>query len=398
MWRRYGATPLHLFLKATPCFHFDITTLTAQISIILIFVVATLYAVVGVAAMFIARRTRALPPSDDETDLPTVSVLVAARNEERHLPDCLRALREQDYPAERIEFLIADDHSTDRTPSVIREAAREDERFRWVAVPDAPDGLPRGKPNALHAAYGRASGEVLLVTDADCAPPPGWARHMAAQFRDERLGVACGVTWVKAGGSALGRIQTLDWLLLLTVASAAASVGFPITAMGNNMAFRCEAYDAVGGYPALPFSVTEDFALFQAVHRAGWNVRLVLAETLRNATRPLRSLRAVVRQRRRWARGGLAAPWWVYGLYALVFGTHGLLVAGLVAAPLAALGGLAAKCGVDALLLGIGGARLGKRPPLRLLPAFEAYLFGYVLLMPAALAVFPRIRWKGRRF
>src|SRR5690606_41388275 len=111
-----------------------------------------------------------------------------------------------------------------------------------------------------------------------------------------------------------------------------------ITAMGNTMLFRREACDAVGGYPALPESVTEDFVLFRAIHRhTRWRVRLALDRELLNVTLPLPTLPAVVRQRRRWARGGLRADGWVYLVYGIVYAAHPAIVAALFAGPISGL-------------------------------------------------------------
>ena len=356
----------------------------------------SLYLVAGLSAAVAAYRREEAPPLED--NLPTASILVAARNEEEALPDCLEALAAQKYPPEALEILVADDRSTDDTASLIKEREQVDERFRYVRVPSSTDGELVGKPHALHQAFQEASGEILLVTDADCTPPPQWARHLASRFQQSQRGVVCGVTLVRYR-RLLDRIQSLDWMLLLTVAAAAARFGRPITAMGNNMAFRRQAYEAVGGYPGLDFSVTEDYALFRAVHETTpWTVHLLLDRNLRNFTAPLPSLGAIFRQRRRWARGGLRARLWIYLLYLAIFGTHLLLLGGLVVAPLWTLPLLVVKMVTDFVVLAAGSRCLDWRAPFRSFLLFEIYLFGYVLLMPFALLLMPQIRWKGRRF
>ncbi len=358
--------------------------------------VTTLYVVLALLATVAARADRAAPPLATDA-LPRVSVLVAARNEEDALPRCLRALQLQDYPADRIEFLIADDHSTDGTAALIDAFAGRDARFRRINVArEAEDGL-EGKARAVHAAYRHADANLLLLTDADCFPPPAWARNLASQFRDAATGMVCGVTLVEHR-TLLDRVQALDWLLLLTLAAAASGARLPLTAQGNNMAFRRDAYEAVGGYPALPASVTEDYALFRAIRGAGWQVRLVLDAPLGNFTLPLTSLREVFAQRKRWARGGLAAPPWAYLAYLLFYLTHLLLFGGLFGAPFVTLALLALKIFADGLMLRTGMQRMGARGLLGTLLHYELYLFGYVLLMPFSLLLSPRIRWKERRF
>ncbi|MGI9174447.1 MAG: glycosyltransferase [Rhodothermales bacterium] len=353
-----------------------------------------LYVTLAVGSAVVAARGEraSLRPLDPDAKL---SILVAARDEAEKLPRCLEALRQQRGLPAQTEFLIANDGSSDATPDVIDAFARGDARFRRLDVPEATGRL-RGKAHALHHAYRHASGDLFLITDADCAPPPDWAASLAAALAAPDVGVACGVALVEHR-TLFESVQALDWLLGLTVASAAARLGVPLTAMGNNMAFRRGAYEDVGGYPALPPSVTEDCALFQAVHRTSrWRVRLLLDERLRTWTSPLHSLGDVFRQRKRWASGGLQAAPRSVVLYALVFLVHARLLAGLIVVPTIALLLLFLKAFADLLVLGVAGRRMDVRLPLRAFPLFEIYLFGYVLLMPFALLFTPAIAWKGR--
>ena len=334
-------------------------------------------------------------PADALTAPPLASVLVAARDEAVRLPRCLAALAAQDYPAHQIEFIIADDQSSDATPDLIRAAARRDARFRYVAVP--PDKTRPGKANALQAAYQASSGDVLLITDADCAPPPHWARTMAAQFTRPNVGIVCGATRVEHH-TILERLQALDWLFLLSIA-AAATPEAPLSAMGNNMALRRATFETVGGYSALPHSVTEDFVLFQAVHaRTPWQALLHVDPGLANRTEPVASLGAMFAQRRRWARGGVRAPLRLHLVYGLALLTHGFLLAGLLFQPVLGLIGLAFKITADFILIEGSRRRLGERGLSQTFPLFQLYLFAYLLALPFALLLRPRIVWKARRF
>lgn len=330
-----------------------------------------------------------------DANKPVVSVLVAARNEAGHLPDCLHALQTQTLDPRAYEIIVIDDHSDDDTAGVAEAYG-----VRCIRLSDASGtgAMRAGKAAALHAGMMAARSDLIAVTDADCRPPSRWLSSMVRALDDDEVGMVCGVT-VVAGRSLLARIQAADWTLLLTIAAGFSALGLPITAMGNNMLFRREAYDAVGGYPALPESVTEDFVLFRAIHRhTRWRVRLALDRELLNVTLPLPTLPAVVRQRRRWARGGLRADGWVYLVYGIVYAAHLAIVAALFAAPIWGLPMLGLKLLVDGIVLHAGGRRLGQRHLRPTFLLFEIYLFAYVLLLPLLLALAPRVRWRGRRW
>jgi cellulose synthase/poly-beta-1,6-N-acetylglucosamine synthase-like glycosyltransferase len=347
------------------------------------------YAAAAAMVAWRAHAVRARTPRRNAT-LPLVSVLIAARNEACTLGDCLGALNRQSYPDDRFEIIVADDHSEDATPEVAETGGAH-----CVRLKETGEG---GKAAALHAAYGAACGDILLVTDADCRPPRDWIRHLAAQFDDPDAGLVCGVTTVRHDGL-LSRIQSLDWGLLLTIAAGLSALKAPLTAMGNNMGIRREAYEAVGGYPALPGSVTEDFTLFRAVRRTTpWTVRLILDRSLTNRTEPLPRLGAVFAQRRRWARGGLQAGFRAQLFYLFVWSVHASVLIGLLIAPGAALIGLAVKAAADAGVLRTAALHIEMGSAGKAFPIFEAYLFGYVLLLPFSLLLAPHISWRGRRY
>ena len=358
----------------------------------------------GYAAFMAAVAARLLRPRAraafaDPADLPTVTVVVAARDEEASIGACLDALAAQDYPADRLAVVVADDHSTDGTAAVVRPvAARSGGRVRYLRVPD-PEGPLRGKAQALHTAIEAAPADVVLITDADCAPAPTWARTMADGFADPSVGIVCGLSRIAPRpGRFFDRVQALDWRMLLGTVSAVAEAGVPATGMGNNMGVRRAAYDAVGGYPALPFSVTEDFTLVRAIaDETDWTVRFPLDARSVVWTRPADGPVATYVQRRRWARGGLEGDPWVVPLYAVLFAVHALLVAGLLAAPAAGLGALAAKTAADGAVLWATGRRVGAGLSLGPLLGFEAFLTAYLTTLPVALALRPEVDWKGRR-
>ena len=379
-------------------------------------VVAGYVAFVGWLAWRVGRPVPA-PPVVAEADLPSVVVVVAARDEEATIGRCLDALLAQDYPADRLEVVVADDHSADGTAAVVRRYARAaapvgaggvepDEpplggpprpAVRYLRVPD-PEGPLQGKAWALHTAIEATTADLVLVTDADCAPVPSWVRRTAARFGDPDAGVVCGLAQIRPRPARpFDRVQVLDWSLLIGAVSGLAEAGLPATGMGNNMGVRRAAYQAVGGYPALPVSVTEDFVLVRAVaERTPWRVRFVLDPEGMVWTLPIDGVAATYGQRRRWARGGLAGGGWIYPVYAALFVAHALPLAALVAAPLAGGAAVAAKALADGALLRAVLQRTGTRLRLGDLAGVEAFMTAYLVTLPLALVLRPRIAWKGR--
>ncbi|HEX8300002.1 MAG TPA: glycosyltransferase [Rubricoccaceae bacterium] len=392
--------------------------------------VATLggYTAFAAALAWRTSRTPVLAPPLPDDRLPTLAIVVAARDEEACIGRCLDALLAQDYPADRLEIVVADDGSTDRTGAIVQSrilrplalagsnaddaaphAGRPDSgrperddppggpRLRLVRVPEAVGRL-HGKAHALHTAIETTRAEIVLVTDADCAAPPLWARATAAPFADPAVGLVCGFARIDPRpGHAFDRVQALDWTLLIGAVSALAEAGVPATGMGNNMAVRRATYDAIGGYPALPFSVTEDFTLVRAVaERTQARVRFPVGAPTTVWTLPVDGFAAAYRQRRRWARGGLAGGLPVVAAYVGLWLVHVLPLVGLVLAPGVTLACVAAKTLADGLLLTAVLRRVGGRVRWADVLGLEAFLFAYLVTLPVALVLWPRIGWKGR--
>jgi len=130
--------------------------------------VVTLLFVLGAAIEFAVgnrslSRLQNLPPFT-VTDAPKISVIVAARNEARKIEPGLQSILAQDYP--NLEFIVVDDRSADETGSILDRMADGDARLHVVHVTDLPKGW-LGKTHAMHLGAERATGELLLFTDAD---------------------------------------------------------------------------------------------------------------------------------------------------------------------------------------------------------------------------------------
>lgn len=331
---------------------------------------------------------------------PLVSILIAARNEEAHILDCLRAISRLDFPQQQFDVLIGDDASTDRTSSLVAGFIADKPDFRLFSIQEGVAGL-RGKANVLAQLARHARGRYLFFTDADTRVPVSWLTEMSRQFAGN-VGVVTGVT-LPDGPGLFTRLQTIDWLYNLTLAHLLSSAGIPVTAMGNNMAVRRDAYDAVGGYEALPFSVTEDYALFRAVVGRGFGFRNLLNENVLARTRPAATSYQFLHQRKRWMRGATtrgasALPVWIIGLlYAQYLLGPLLLLLGTFAPGLAVglyLVHLLVQTSV--LAFGLGRLRLGRWWPYAVL--FEPY---QLLIGPLAVLFYwlpTGIDWKGRQY
>ena len=239
---------------------------------------------------------------------PTVSVIVPARNEEKRIGPLLESLRNQDYPA--AEYLFIDDRSEDNTNRMLTEfaATLPEGKVRLVAL-DANPG-PNFKQYALKRGIAEATGEYLLFTDADCAVSPSWISAMVARLDEDGTGLVIGPVFKRIAGAGFFQLyQAFDHAVRYIYLAAATGLGVPCGGFGNNLIFRRTALDAIGGYEAVPYSVTEDAALISCVRtRSRFRIRAALSTDARVITDPVESSADFVSQCLRWNNGGLFAP------------------------------------------------------------------------------------------
>ncbi|AKD55603.1 glycosyltransferase [Spirosoma radiotolerans] len=328
-------------------------------------------------------------------DFPFVSILIAARNEEDTILDCLRAITQLNYPPERVEVLIGNDQSTDQTRTRVAEFIADKPAFHLIDIAPSSTGL-LGKANVLAQLARQARGSLFFFTDADTQVPVNWLTEMSRQFI-QRRGIVTGVTLPKGSGL-FQRLQTIDWLYNLTLTHLVSLVGIPVTAMGNNMAVSRAGYEAVGGYESLPFSVVEDYTLFQAIVSKGYGFRNLLNEQVLAETKPVSTLRAFLQQRKRWMRGATDLPnWMVISLYTQYLVGPLLLLIGYFS-PELAIGLYVIKLLIQTMLLSFGLSRL-KQTNLGLFALlFEPY---QLLIGPLSVVFYllpTPIEWKGRQY
>lgn len=203
------------------------------------------------------------PQGESHRALPSVSIVVAARNEAHNLPRLLSCLTAQDYPSGQLEIIIVDDRSDDATGSLLEEAARRHSHITPLRVTDLlPDVAP--KKRALDLAIRSAKGEIILLTDADCTPPPTWARTMVQYYQDGVAGVV-GYSPYRFDlpmPALLKGMLALDYFSLFAVAAASSAYGRTLTASGTNFSYRKQVYFDAGGFESIKQWISGDDDLF----------------------------------------------------------------------------------------------------------------------------------------
>src|SRR5436190_58083 len=165
--------------------------------------VAGLFVLTTVGALFHLRWVHRLPrqPVANAEVAPRVSVVIAARDEAARIESTVRHLLAQQGVA--LEIIVADDRSADQTGAILQRLAAEDGRVKPCRIEALPEGW-LGKCHACHVGAGRATGDWILFTDADCwMKPDVIARALAVAGRQnvEHVTLTPGVAPETAGAA-----------------------------------------------------------------------------------------------------------------------------------------------------------------------------------------------------
>jgi len=363
-----------------------------------IFFVSTIFLYIAISSALQIGIRRL--PTHRADNIPRVSVLIAAHNEEVNLSSCLDALVANDYPVSHLEILVIDDRSTDGTRAIAENYAARFFHVRVIALDKLLDDMS-GKASAICQAMDIARGEIILIIDADCLPSKQWIRSMVSGFTPE-TGMAGGFTLLSnfqnPRDGFFSRVQNVDWIYLLSVGAGAAGLGKPVSILGNNFGFRREVYDAVGGYRRLGFSIIEDCALMNAmISQTSWRVRFVLESDAAILSLPPLTWRAFIDQRKRWSAGGKEVS--SFGKLLLIAGflRHIATILGFIfIKPIAlVIAGIFLVSLADFSLLWHVSSRLRCRDALIYFPFFEIYFLLYSFLFAPVVALPTTVRWKN---
>ncbi|MFW6388079.1 MAG: glycosyltransferase, partial [bacterium] len=246
-----------------------------------------------------------------EIEAGRVSVIVPARDDQDGLPRLLSCLERQN--TNRFEIVLVNDRSEDRTEEIMREfSSRHRGRVRVVTLEEDP-GAADSRQQALAAGVAAATGDLLLITDANSWVPVDWVRTMCRPFKSHDAGLVFGPVMPGREASRRRRgfldlFQGFDQLLRYEYTSGLAGLGFPLGSFGSNIAVRRQALSDVGGFEELRFTQSVGVPLTGKIRETGrWAIRAIRSRGARVFSTPERSLSGLILRRIRWSSGGLVA-------------------------------------------------------------------------------------------
>ncbi len=279
----------------------------------------------------------------------SISVIVAARNEETSISNLLQSLVNQEYPSNKFEIIVVNDRSIDSTASIVENFSRQHPHVRLITIESNKTDMPH-KKNALHTGIEQASFEILAFTDADCTVPRQWMNEISKHYTND-VGVV-------AGYSPYG-IETVNSFLRYEeyknslIAASAIELKNAFMCTGRNFSYRKTIYNEIGGFEEIKKSISGDDDLFlQLVQKkTDWNIRYMASPLSYVRTLPPTSFSQFVNQRTRHVSASKYYSTQIKLAFSSVHLFHLCILIGFFFTPFISLIALLIKFNVDALYI-----------------------------------------------
>jgi cellulose synthase/poly-beta-1,6-N-acetylglucosamine synthase-like glycosyltransferase len=229
-----------------------------------------------------------------------VSIIIAARNEEKNIEALIKSLLAQDYPAKKYEVIIVDDYSEDRTAEIITSFAQ----IKYIHASECEKATENSfKKSALELGIKNAQGDVIITSDADCVMCERWLSAMIQNYEqgDKKM-LAGPVAFTKSKGW-FQIFQGLDFMSMQGVTAAVLESGKGVMCNGANLLYEKSVFREVNGFEGIDKQASgDDMMLMKKVERAYPNsLAYVKCRDAIVFTDAMPTLSSFLQQRIRWA-------------------------------------------------------------------------------------------------
>lgn len=236
--------------------------------------------------------------ADSTNTIESVSIIIAARNEEQHIARCLDSILAQDFPSSMLEVIVVDDHSEDGTATIINEYVLKGVKYLKLFDDDG-----YGKKAALNKGIAAATHSIIVTTDADCLFHKSWLSRLVSYRKKTNSEMVVAPVSLLASQSISSVFQSLDFISLQGMTMAGVGTGKLNMSNGANLLYNKTAFNAVDGFKGIDHIATgDDMLLMEKISEVfPGTINYCLSKEAIVETEPAISLKAFFQQRIRWA-------------------------------------------------------------------------------------------------
>lgn len=177
-------------------------------------------------------------------DIRFISVIVPFRNEAQSITNVLKDLLAQQYPVDKFEILLVNDHSEDNSMASAETILQASAFSNFTFIQPAAFG----KKSAITEGVKQATGHIIVTLDADCRVGTNWLQSIHSMFDADKIKMVFGPVRIEPNSSLFSKMQAIEFSSLIGSGAASMAYGIPTMCNGANFAFRKGVFQEVGGY------------------------------------------------------------------------------------------------------------------------------------------------------
>jgi len=225
-----------------------------------------------------------------------VSIIIAARNEEKSIKECINSILKSDFPHDSYEIIVIDDASTDNTSQQIKSI--QDPRVRCIL-----SNQNIGKKGAISLGIGLANGALIITTDADCIVQKYWLKSLVSYYETSKARLIAAPVQYNINKSLIQRFQYIDCINNMAVTANGILNNAYFMANGANLAYEKTLFTELNGFEGSNDVASGDdmFMIQEAAKLNPSSVRFLKSKQAIVFTQPETSISSLIQQRKRWA-------------------------------------------------------------------------------------------------
>ncbi len=233
------------------------------------------------------------------------SIIIPARNEEENIEACLHSIFQNNYLSNSFEVLVTDDFSTDATVEKIKLLQKEHSNLHLFLLQNllGDNTINSYKKKAIELAIGKAKGDWIITTDADCIVPEKWLSNFNNFInKNKPVFIAAPVSFIQHQ-TFVSLFQSLDFMSLQGITAASVAAGFHSMCNGANLAYQKAAFYKVNGFAGIDnIASGDDMLLMHKIAQQFPNgIGYLFHPNSIVQTQPVDSWKSFINQRIRWA-------------------------------------------------------------------------------------------------
>lgn len=230
----------------------------------------------------------------------SVSVIIAARNEEENIAKTIQDILDQNFPKELLEVIIVDDHSTDNTAQIVTSFTQQGVKLIQLDIGEAFNSY---KKYAITKAIEEAKGEIIVTTDADCRMGPNWLKNVVGQMEAKGYTMLSSPVIYSHEKNMFEELQTLEFLYLIGLGAGGIGNQSPTTCNGANLAYRRSLFIELAGFQGIDNLASGDDELFlhKVAEKHPSKIGFCKSKEAMVYTDAKPTLSSFISQRKRWA-------------------------------------------------------------------------------------------------